>query len=91
MTSHWRLAARVAIQRAIASVDDGDLSKIKKAIDQAYPFGVREYYPYKIWLQERREYFFQMGIYQAGVVKMPKFKRKGRKPVAISPGQLSLF
>lgn len=91
MTSKWRLVARAAIQKAIASVDDGDLAKLKKAIDGSYPFEERAYHPYKIWLNERREAFLQLGIYKAGKAKMPRFKRKGRKAIPVSPGQLSLF
>jgi len=92
MTSPWRLAARQAIQRAIASVEDKNLAKIKKAIDEAYPFGCREYYPYKIWLDEQRKSFYDLGILQ----KKPDTRgRRTRKPAVkcdrISPGQLSLF
>lgn len=92
MTGKWRLAARSAIQGAIASVDDGDLVKLKKAIDKAYPFGIREYYPYKVWLDERRQYFYLLGILK----KQPdKRGRRTRKPNVkhdlVPPGQLSLF
>lgn len=92
MTSQWRLAAREAIEKAIASVEDGDLLKIKKAIDSAYPFGMRDYYPYKVWLDERRKYFYELGILQ------PKPDRRGRptrKPGVkcdrVPDGQLSLW
>lgn len=93
MTSPWRLAARRAIESAIASLPpDCDRSEIKKAIDQAYPFGCRELYPYKVWLDERRKYFYDLGIIQ----KQPdKRGRKSRKPAVkqdiVPPGQLSLW
>jgi hypothetical protein len=29
----------------------------KKAIFDAYPFGEREYHPYKMWCKAQREYF----------------------------------
>jgi hypothetical protein len=54
VTSKWRLYSRKVIAAAIASVPDGDVTKIKKAIDKAYPFGSRENHPYKMWLIERR-------------------------------------
>lgn len=61
--SEWRLAARRAIQRAIQSVPPGaSPQELKKAIDAAYPFGLRANHPYKIWLSERREYFKILGI-----------------------------
>lgn len=92
MSSNWRLAARSAIQGAIASLPpDCDRTELKKAIDAAYPFGSRENHPYKIWLSERKAFFIQLGIIPAPPAKMPKFKRKGKQPIAISPGQLSLF
>lgn len=90
--SIWRLAAREAIEKAINSLPpDCDRAQLKKVIDQAYPFAVRKYHPYKIWLSERREYFLELGIYKARPAKMPNFKRKGKKVVPVSPGQLSLF
>lgn len=92
MTSKWRLAARSAIEKALASLPpDASSAEIKKAIDAHYPFDVRAYHPYKIWLNERREAFLQLGIYKAKKAKMPQFKRKGRKAIPVSPGQLSLF
>ncbi|WP_267910289.1 hypothetical protein [Sphaerospermopsis aphanizomenoides] len=42
MTSPWRLAARAAIQRAIAQLPENCArAKLKKAIDAAYPFDER--------------------------------------------------
>lgn len=93
MTSKWRIVARAAIQKAIASLPpECDRAELKKAIDQAYPFGEREYYPYKVWLDERRKTFYELGI----PTKQPdKRGRRTRKPEVkhdfVSPGQLSLF
>ena len=56
MTSIWRLAAREAIEKAIASLLADDLPGIKKMVDAAYPFGLRANHPYKMWLSERRKY-----------------------------------
>lgn len=92
-TSRWRLAARRAIQKAIASLPpDCDRSQLKKAIDQAYPFGEREYYPYKVWLDERSKTFYELGILQAQPDKRGRRTRKpGVKCDRVPPGQLSLF
>jgi len=40
--------------------DDGiavtpEFDAIKKVLQDAYPFGVRQYHPYKIWLDEQRK------------------------------------
>ncbi|MDB9352480.1 hypothetical protein PN509_18210 [Nodularia spumigena CS-588/02] len=82
MISPWRLAARAAIQAAINSCPPGTSpQKIKEAIDAAYPFVEREYYPYKIWLSERKAYFKILGI--------PTRKKK-EECSSTSPSQLSL-
>ena len=86
--SKWRLAARQAIQGAIASAPPGAFPyELKKAIDAAYPFGQRENHPYKIWLSERRAYFCDLGIHTQ---QQPKKKNRG-KGDRTSPGQLKLF
>jgi hypothetical protein len=36
---------------------DITLAERKKAIFAAYPFGERNYHPYKMWLKAQREYF----------------------------------
>ncbi|MBE9199081.1 MULTISPECIES: hypothetical protein [unclassified Nodularia (in: cyanobacteria)] len=89
MTSPWRLAARQAIQKAIAATSPDDLPSLKEAIDAAYPFSSREYYPYKVWLSERKAYFQILGIPTRR--PHPKKKRPGRGCDRTSPGQLKLF
>lgn len=85
MTSEWRLAARQAIQRAIASAPSDDLAAIKKAIDAAYPFGTRGMHPYKMWLKERKLAFQHLGIIP------PETKKECDLCDRTPPGQLSLF
>jgi hypothetical protein len=54
---YWRPKARAAIELAHATVPLGASFKERMAIiDAAYPFDVRQYHPYKIWLAERRKY-----------------------------------
>lgn len=43
-------------------MDASDLERIKKRIDDAYPFGERSRFPYKAWLIERRKVFIALGI-----------------------------
>lgn len=51
MKSHWRGIAAPIIAKCIA--DHGhDKAELKKALRDAYPFGERNYHPYKIWLDE---------------------------------------
>lgn len=85
MTSEWRLAARAAIQKAIAAAPSDDLAVIKKCIDAAYPFGERENHPYKMWLKERKLCFQELGIIP------PETKKECDLCDRTPPGQLSLF
>jgi hypothetical protein len=92
MTSPWRLAARSAIQRAIAQLPENcDRVQIKKAIDAAYPFGAREYHPYKIWLSERAKAFEELGLREPRPKPMPKKKKPPINPDGVVDGQLSLW
>ena len=38
------------------------VEQIRAAVDAAYPFGQREYHPYKQWLKARREMFSRFGL-----------------------------
>ena len=81
MFSPWRITARRAIQCAIQSVPSGDLQQIERAIDAAYPFGAREYCPYKIYPSERKEYFKILGI-------PTRIKKKGEEMSLHFPPQV---
>lgn len=51
----WRLRARHVIREVIAENPDlrEDPEAMLRKIDDAYPFGMRKYTPYKEWLAER--------------------------------------
>jgi hypothetical protein len=51
--SHWRKRAREVIDRTILENAGKEPAELLKLIDQAYPFGPRQYHPYKCWLLER--------------------------------------
>ena len=48
----WRDHARPIIAEVIGRVGTADLKALRKALREAYPFGVRNYHPYRIWLDE---------------------------------------
>ena len=48
----WRDIARPIIAKVLADTKQQDEKAIKAALFAAYPFGPREYHPYKIWLSE---------------------------------------
>lgn len=50
----WRDRARPIIAQVLLDTDGMDEKVIDKAIFNAYPFGMRRYHPYKIWLSEVR-------------------------------------
>lgn len=52
MSSYWRERAAPIIAKVIAENKGKDLKEIRKALFYAYPFGERQYHPYKIWLDE---------------------------------------
>jgi hypothetical protein len=51
-TSSWRNCAHKVIAEVIAEVGTGDKKALRKALKDAYPFGLRKYHPYKIWCDE---------------------------------------
>ena len=50
----WRDKARPIIAKVIADVGTSDMSRLRRALREAYPWGPREYHPYKIWCDEIR-------------------------------------
>ncbi len=70
----WGERARETIARVHGGLPlDAPLAERTAAVDAAYPFGIRDHHPYKIWLRERRAYLSKFG-YQ------PK-----RQPIPESP------
>ncbi len=51
-TSPWRLEARRVIAETVAKYPGHDAATLKSELSRVYPFGQREYTPYRIWLQE---------------------------------------
>lgn len=50
--SYWREKAAPIIRRVIAENAGQPMQAVRKALHNAYPFGPRQYHPYKIWLDE---------------------------------------
>ncbi len=58
----WRTRADAAIMRAhVAIPHDATLELRTRMIDEAYPFGTREHWPYKAWLAARKAYLSRYG------------------------------
>lgn len=50
--SHWRDSCRPIIAKVIEENKHLDEKAIRRALYNAYPFGERRMYPYKVWLSE---------------------------------------
>lgn len=63
--SGWRAKSVVALLPLLSPVRDliakGDLKAARRMVKDAYPFGMREYTPYKVWCEEVRR--FLPGLY----------------------------
>lgn len=51
-TSMWRIKAREIIAQVLAQHEGRPEPEIRRALRDAYPFGPRRYWPYKVWLDE---------------------------------------
>lgn len=73
----WRDHAAPIISEVLKATKGLPEKDIKKALRDAYPFGVRKYHPYKIWLDE---------------IKVQRGKRKfGHRPEPTPENQTNLF
>lgn len=50
--STWRDHCRPIIKKVLEENKDKSEKEIKLALKNAYPYGMRKYHPYKIWLDE---------------------------------------
>lgn len=78
----WRDQARPIIAAVIADVGTADRKRLRLALRDAYPWGPREYHPYRIWCHEIRV--------QLGEVEPPG-RRVRVRAVEPSSGQRQLF
>lgn len=71
MTWRSRAAHHLAplIEPARRLIEDGKLGEARVLIRDAYPFGLREYTPYKIWCEEVRRMI--PGLYPARKTTAP--------------------
>lgn len=61
-SDHWGQRADEVIYLVHRSLpEEATLAQRKKAIDEAYPFGERRFFPYKVWLKKRRAYLVRFG------------------------------
>lgn len=75
----WRERARVVIAEVLKETEGQSESEIRRALREAFPFGPRDYYPYKVWLDE---------------IKVQRGLKKPKRPPRVpppDPNQRGLF
>jgi len=50
----WRDIARRVIERVEGECEGMGLAEFRKALREAYPFGSRNWWPYKVWCSEQK-------------------------------------
>lgn len=50
--SHWRETSARIIKKVLEETKGQDEKAIKKALKEAYPFGIKSMHPYQVWLSE---------------------------------------
>lgn len=85
--SGWAESARATIAAVhFRLADDCPLAERIKAVDDAYPFGKRAYWPYKAWLKARKAYLIRYGYRPRGYKDdAPLFPDLPRDPVTGRP------
>lgn len=81
--SYWREKSRPIIARVLKENAGADEQTIRKALKDAYPFGMREYHPYKVWLDEI--------AVQRGTKKKKNIFGRKKKKVQEDPRQERMF
>ena len=82
--SRWRLRSREVINKVADRNKGQDEATLRKLISEVYPFGMRKMYPYKIWLDEVKNYFASPEVHAADAY----YSQDDRQPL---PGQKPLF
>ncbi|MFC1996974.1 hypothetical protein ACFLXI_05125 [Chloroflexota bacterium] len=67
--NYWRSIAAPIIRKVIEENANKEPDQLKKALFEAYPFGERKYWPYKVWLDEIQ---VQLGTKKPKKQEIPK-------------------
>ena len=67
----WRKHCAPIIDRVITETGTKDMKKLRKALKEAYPYGERKRWPYKVWLSEIKK---QLNQNTPKDIDMPLFK-----------------
>jgi len=65
----WRQGCAPIINKVICDNKDKSLKELRKLLKEAYPYGVRQYHPYKVWCDEIKKQ-----LTKAGKIKRKELK-----------------
>lgn len=57
----WKEKARIVITKVIEENPNATKIELRDLANEAYPFGARENYPYKMWLQVMKDFGLSRG------------------------------
>lgn len=83
-TVTWRDIARPIIYQVLKDTAGWEYKEIRRSLRDAYPFGERKYYPYKVWCDEINRQL-RRGKYARTIY------RKTKRAISIGENQLTLF
>ncbi len=82
----WSRIARQEVARVGATIPEGTpLKERKTLIDAGYPFGPRDYWPWKAWCKARRAYLEKHGLAPLHPKPMTLLDKLPRDPVTGRP------
>ena len=76
----WRSHCSPIIKKVIDEVGKEDMKKLRKALRDAYPYGEKENWPYKVWLSEIQQQLHVRDprpVVQIGWNDLPLFQLEG--------------
>ena len=86
MSKTWREACAPIVFKIIQENKDKEYPEIRKALREAYPFGQKKYWPYKVWLDEINRQLIKFGLIEA-----KDKKQKSKKTYTPEEPQIDLF
>ena len=90
--SKWRRRADQVVAAVIAGTDSRDRAILLPLIDAAYPFGPRQYTPYKQWLAARKAAIESLWPPEKAIDRMcPVCGAKPRNPCVDMDGSANMF
>lgn len=82
MTATWRDLAQRVISEVRAAHPDAAGPELRRLLRASYPFGQRQYHPYRIWCDEVRR---ALGLPRAKTSRSPRVRLQRKAEAATLP------